>query len=105
MEKVWHVGLISFKPDVSVSAREAVLNKLKALGEDCGGEKAGILFWATEENMDLRKNIHLVELSAFKNYASLQALREHPKHKEFGEMLSKIADWWTGDIYAPMSPV
>ncbi|MFH0852563.1 MAG: Dabb family protein [bacterium] len=103
-ENVFHVILFSFKPGSTEGQRQEAFLRLQSMGEDCGGKEAGILFWTVRENMDLRKSVHLVEVSAFKNYAALRKFKDHPKHKEIGELMKQIADWWTGDIYAPMPP-
>lgn len=102
MEKVWHVGMISFRPEATDVQKQEAFLKLKCLSNDCGGKKAGILFCEVRENIDQRKNMHLIEILIFEDYFALQAFKVHPKHKEIGEMLKQIADWWVGDIFAPM---
>jgi len=99
LKNLLHIVLISFKAEVSEKARENVYNRLQTLAEDCGGKKAGILFWKVGHNLDLRKNIHLVEIAIFENDSAIQAFKRHPNHQKIGEILSKVADWKIGDIY------
>lgn len=100
MGNLWHVVLISFRPDVSEKDQQEIYNRFQTLDQDCGGKAAGILFWRLGHNLDLRKNVHLVEIAVFKDNDALQNFRQHPKHKEITDILSKIADWWVGDITA-----
>lgn len=97
--KLWHVVLISFKPETSESVRREIYDRYQTLGEDCGGRRAGIIFWKVDWNLDLRKKVHLVEVVVFKNYDALQAFATHPKHKEMGNIIRNLADWQIGDIY------
>lgn len=62
-----HVVLISFLPTASQDIRDEIAFRYATLGDDCGGEKAGILFWSVKPNMDTRKNIHLVEVAIFRD--------------------------------------
>ncbi|MBI2047566.1 MAG: Dabb family protein [Parcubacteria group bacterium] len=101
MKALWHVVLISFRPETPESVRMEIYKCYQTLGEDCGGMNAGILFMLVEHNLDLRKNIHLVEIALFKDSDALQTFRQHPKHKELVDILSKVADWQIGDIYQP----
>ncbi len=99
MMNLWHTVLISFRPDTPQSVWQEVFNRYQTLGEDCGGKKAGILFWKVDYNLDLRKNVHLVEIAIFQNDAALQVFRNHPKHEAMSDTLKDIADWWVGDIH------
>lgn len=99
--KFWHVVLISFKPETSEAVKQKVYGLYQALAEDCGGKEAGILFWKVDWNMDLRKNIHLVEIAIFENSDALRAFQTHPKHKELADVVKEVADWKVGDILGP----
>jgi len=98
MESIWHVSLISFKSDVSDETRQDSFECLQTLGENCGGKKAGIMYWEVGRNLDLRKNIHLVVISIFESEDAFQAFKQHSEHKGIGESLKQIADWWVGDV-------
>ncbi len=102
---LWHVVLISFKPDAPEEKRKEIYNRYQTIAQDCGGLKAGILYWVVEHNLDLRKNVHLVEAAAFRSDADLQAFRVHPKHKELTDILSQIADWKVGDMMIPFPEI
>ncbi len=95
---LWHVVLISFHSNEPEAVREEVYKRYQTLGEDCGGEKAGILLFKVEHNLDLRKNVHLVEIAVFRSNEDLQQFRAHPKHQEITDILATIADWQVGDI-------
>ncbi|MDO8430331.1 MAG: Dabb family protein [bacterium] len=101
--KLWHVVLISFKPGASEIFKQEIYDRYQTLDKDCGGEKAGIIFWKVDWNLDLRKNVDLVEIAAFENNNALQAFRTHPKHKELTDILKNAADWQVGDIYFQLS--
>lgn len=100
---LWHVVLISFRPETSEQERAKMYNQFQSLALDCGGKKAGVLFFTVARNLDLRKNVHLVEVAVFRDSDALQAFRTHPKHKELTDILSKIADWQVGDFHRPFS--
>ncbi len=93
-----HIVLISFRLDAPDSARQKAYGMLLTLGDDCGGKEAGILFFTVDNNLDLRKNVHLVEVAIFKDNEALQKFRNHPKHAALTEILRDIADWQVGDI-------
>jgi len=95
---LWHVVLISFRPDAPENLKEWVWNRYQTLDKDCGGKEAGILLWAVRHNHDLRKNVHLVELSIFRDNEALQAFRAHQKHTELVKITQEISDWQVGDI-------
>ncbi|MBI2099157.1 Dabb family protein [Candidatus Uhrbacteria bacterium] len=96
---LWHICLISFHQDAPESVRREIYDRYQTLDADCGGAGAGILFWKVAWNLDLRKNIHLVEISVFTNNDALQRFRRHPKHMELTDILREIADWQVGDIH------
>lgn len=98
---LWHVVLISFKAEASPAVQNDVYEKYQVLAEQCGGKKAGILFWKVGWNIDLRKGVQLVEIAVFESDAALQRFREHPRHKEMTNLLRQIADWKVGDIHHP----
>jgi quinol monooxygenase YgiN len=104
-EKLWHVVLLSFRPGTPETVRHEVFNRYQTLASDCGGADAGILFFAVHENLDLRKNVHLVEIAVFENEAALQRFRQHPKHGELTNILRVHADWQVGDLHLQFVPV
>ena len=96
---LYHTILISFKPDTPQEIQDTILSKYKILGEECGGENAGILFWTVQKNLDKRKNIHLVEFAIFKNQEALDLFKKHEKHISLiDEFLVKYCDWKVGDF-------
>ncbi len=95
---LWHVVLISFRPDTPENLKQEVYDRYQTLDRDCGGEETGILLWLVRHNHDLRKNVHLVEISVFRDDVALQAFRAHPKHTELTDITSKICDWQVGDV-------
>ena len=95
-----HVVLTNFHPDVPQQTREAMRDKMAALGADCGGSGAGILYWRADWNLDQRKNYHLMEFGIFADEAALTRFRAHPAHVEFGTEMRRIAEWVAGDIKA-----
>lgn len=97
-ETLHHIVLISFKPNTSESIMQDIFDRYQTLDKMCGGKEAGILLWKVKKNMDLRKNVHLVEIAEFINNDSLQAFRRHPEHQKIANDLSKVADWQVGDI-------
>ena len=100
-KKIWHVIFFTFYDNVPESVRQEAYNKFQRLAEDCGGHQAGILFWLVENNMNPKKNAHIVEISVFENQIVLDSFRSHPKHKEMTDFMSKISDWQVGDILGP----
>lgn len=104
MGNLWHVVLIGFKPGASEEIKQEIYERYQSLAKDCGGKEAGILFWTVGHNLDLRKNVHLVEIAVFSDDEAMQNFRNHPKHKELTDILCKVADWQVGDIHHP-SPV
>lgn len=95
---LWHVVLISFHNNTPETVRQEIYNRYQTLADECGGEKAGILLFKVDHNLDLRKNVHLVEIAVFRSNEDLQRFRVHPKHKELTDILSTAADWQVGDI-------
>ncbi|MDP3935051.1 MAG: Dabb family protein [Candidatus Giovannonibacteria bacterium] len=95
---LWHIVLISFRQGAPQAARQEIYDRYQTLDEDCGGKEAGILFWKVDWNLDLRKNVHLVERASFESAEALQTFRRHPKHEELTDILSQIADWQVGDV-------
>lgn len=94
-----HVILITFLPEAQESVKNEIIERYATLGADCGGHEAGILFWSTKPNTDLRKNIHLVEIAIFKDNDSFEKFKKHPKHIEVLELLKTSANWYVGDIF------
>ena len=99
MKELFHVVLISFLPETSEDQKQSIYDRYQTLAKDCGGKDAGILFWKVEYNLDLRKNVHLVEVAAFSDDSAFQKFRSHPAHKLIAEDLSKLANWQVGDIH------
>jgi len=48
--------------------------------------------------MDLRKNVHLVEVALFRDKDSFENFKNHKRHKEVVELLKVSANWFVGDI-------
>jgi hypothetical protein len=97
-----HVVLTNFYPHVPQQTREAMREKMAALGTACGGSGAGILYWRADWNLDRRKNYHLMEFGIFADEAALECFRAHPAHVAFGNEMRRIADWVVGDIKAAL---
>jgi hypothetical protein len=93
-----HAVLVSFRDHVSEAQREQIVAQYEKLGEVCGGEKEGILFWRAGINLDQRKNWHIVQFSIFRDNEAFQRFRYHPAHAMLSETLRQIADWSIGDI-------
>jgi hypothetical protein len=93
-----HVVLISFRDGVPADARRRFLTHHQSLGARCGGQTAGITYWQVSENLDQRKNWHLVQFSVFRDREALSRFAEHPEHIEAGAELRDIADWVVGDV-------
>jgi hypothetical protein len=96
-----HLVLISFRPGTPEETQKEAYDRFQTIAADCGGKDAGILFAEVKHNLDLRKNVHLVEFIIFRDNDALQQFRVHPKHKELADILSKVADWQVGDINGP----
>jgi hypothetical protein len=92
-----HVVLISFFSTTTQDMRDEISDRYAVLGEEAGGQDMGILFWSTKPNMDLRKNIHLIEVAIFKDKQSYDNFKNHPRHIEVVELLKNSADWSVGD--------
>lgn len=99
---LYHVILISFLPESDNLVREKITKMYSTLGSDCGGHAAGIIFWSVQPNLDLRKNIHLVEVAIFKDQESFDKFKKHPKHIEVVELLKSNANWTVGDLLAEL---
>lgn len=95
---LWHVILISFKPETTEEQRKKIFDMYQTLDQDCGGSEAGILFWRVDHNMDLRKGVHLVEIAIFRDWDARETFRAHPKHNELTSILREVADWQIGNI-------
>lgn len=93
-----HSVLISFRQNVPDTQRENIISKYMILGDECGGQKEGILFWQVSKNMDQRKNWHLVELAVFRDRDALRHFQSHPAHARLGEIMSVCGDWVIGDV-------
>lgn len=95
---VVHVVLISFRDEVPEETRRQFLARHQTLGTRCGGPAAGIVHWQVGENLDQRKNWHVVQLSVFQDREALRRFAAHPEHIKAGEELRHIADWAVGDL-------
>jgi hypothetical protein len=93
-----HTVLFSFHLHVSEAQREKMIGAFRELGERCGGEAKGILFWRAGLNLDQRKNWHLVEFAIFRDNDALQRFKTHPAHVELGETMRHLGNWAVGDI-------
>ncbi len=94
----WHILFVVFHQNTPEEERERILQLHKALGEKCGGAKAGIVMWKVEKNLDTRKGIHIIQMSIFKNKEAFENFRGHEAHKDFAQGFSKVADWIVGDF-------
>ncbi len=99
-----HTVHIRFKEGTPQEVKEKALNLYQTLGEECGGRKAGILYWSVRPNLDLRKGVELVEFVIFTDNDALQAFRVHPAHQEIFTLMREHADWTVGDTmeYLPL---
>jgi hypothetical protein len=97
-----HVVLISFREAATKANRAWAIENLQALGEACGGAKAGVLFWKVEPNLDQRKSWHLFEFSIFHDRGAFEAFRSHPAHVGMANRLSEFADWAVADMITPL---
>ncbi|WP_370677443.1 Dabb family protein [Pleomorphomonas sp. PLEO] len=93
-----HVVFISFHEGISAETRRRFLDHHQSLGTRCGGPNAGISYWQVSENLDQRKNWHLVQFSVFRDRQALSQFAEHPEHIKAGAELRAIADWVVGDV-------
>jgi hypothetical protein len=93
-----HTVLVSFHDHVGEAQRDEIVAEYQKLGEACGGEREGILFWQTGLNLDQRKNWHLVEFAIFRDNEALQRFRSHPAHVKLSEIMRSLGDWAVGDI-------
>jgi hypothetical protein len=97
-KSIAHSVLISFRENASREQRDQIVSQYRSLGETCGGEKEGILFWQAGLNLDQRKNWHIVQLTVFRDNDALQRFRAHPAHAKLSEVMRQIADWAVGDL-------
>ena len=95
---LFHVVLMTFHQTVAQETREAIREKIAALGPACGGRDAGILYWRADWNLDQRKGYHLMLLAIFDDETAFHRFRLHPAHVEFGTEIRQVADWIVGDI-------
>ena len=91
-----HSVLVSFRDNASQEQRDQIVSQYRALGETCGGIKAGILFWQAGLNLDQRKNWHVVQFSIFRDNDALQRFRSHPAHAKLSEVMRPIGNWVVG---------
>jgi hypothetical protein len=93
-----HTVLVSLRDHVTDVQREKIVAEYQQLGEKCGGEKEGILFWQAGLNLDQRKNWHIVEFAIFRDNEAFQRFRFHPAHAKLVEFMRCLGDWAVGDI-------
>ncbi len=97
-----HTAHISFYEGTPEETRQHIFQMYQTLAEDCGGADAGILFWRTGWNRDLREKLgkvwHIAETAIFLDDDALQAFRVHPAHVALTTILRECADWTVGDI-------
>ncbi len=98
-QKFIHIVLISFHEQTPEDVRKEIYEDFQTLGERCGGKDAGILFWKVEKNLDLRKNVHLVQLAIFENDDAFQRYRAHAAHTEIANKLKEAANWQVGQFH------
>lgn len=94
-----HIVFVSFKPNTPEQIQEEVYNRYQKLDKETGGSEAGIISWSVKKNLDLRKNIHLIEYAIFTDQESFQKFKSHPSHVNLiNEYLIKYCDWHVGDF-------
>ena len=96
---LFHIVLISFRSDTPEGTRQKVFNAFQSLAGECGGKGAGIQHFEVAHNLDLRKNVHLVETAVFEDSEALQRFRGHPAHTALTDTLRECADWQVGDFH------
>ena len=89
---LWHITFISFKEYTSEDAREKIFQDLQEMAENCGGNKAGILYWQVGKNLDLRKGVHLLVISVFDSQEALEKYKGHAAHERMTSALRLAAD-------------
>ena len=82
----------------------SALERFQTLARDCGGHKAGILYWDVDRNLDERKYVHLVQLGLFHGDDAFHAFLDHATHKQLKEDFREIADWQAGDLHGKTLP-
>lgn len=98
MNILFHTVLIRVKPDADPAEVTSVLNMYSTIKDDCGGENAGILYFKVQENLDLRKDWHYVEIAFFTDEVARDTFRAHPSHIALTNVLREISDWVVGDM-------
>ena len=101
-EVLYHTVLISVRPDTPQKTMTRVYNLYQTLAADCGGEDAGILYFALRKNLDMRKGVTWTQVAVFRDDAALQAFRAHPAHTGITDILRDIANWQVGDYMGPL---
>jgi hypothetical protein len=61
------------------------------------GSEPGIIYWKVNESIDTRKGAIIVTDAAFVDEAAFEAFKISEAHKEAGEFIKNVADWWVGD--------
>lgn len=100
-EVLYHTVLISVRPDAPVEQALLAYHYYQTLAADCGGEAAGILYFALQGNLDQRKGVTWTQIAVFRDNAALQAFRVHSAHTRITDILRNIADWKVGDYLGP----
>lgn len=100
-EVLYHTVLISVRPDTPPETVQEVYDLFQTLAAGCGGEAAGILYFALQGNLDQRKGVTWTEFAIFRDEAALHAFQIHPAHKHITGILRNIADWQVGDYMGP----
>ena len=96
---LYHIIFISFKKGTPNSIKKKIYCQYQTLGVETGGRKAGILYWNIQQNLDLRKNIQLIEFAVFKNEYALERFKNHPKYIKLVEnYVKKYCNWYRGNF-------
>ncbi len=87
-----HIVLTKLHDDVDEKAFLGVVHRLVDLGNE-----PGIIYWKVNESIDTRKGAIIVTDAAFVDEAAFEAFKVSEAHKEAGEFIRNVADWWVGD--------
>ncbi|MCO6188121.1 Dabb family protein [Rhizobium sp. L1K21] len=95
---VIHTVLFSFYDDVDECARQSAVEMLRSAGHTYAAGDDGLLYWRVNENLDLRKNWHLVEIGIFADHESLRRFVKSEIHQAVAERFRTISNWAVGDL-------
>ncbi|WP_460772531.1 Dabb family protein [Microbacterium sp. GXF7504] len=57
----------------------------------------GVISWRVETSLDARKGRILVEDATFTDAEAFDRFQTHSRHREVGDFMATISDWWIGD--------